>query len=45
MSFVSKVAKFAVKYGKQAVDWVWRNKAKIIEWGYMAYTIIKDIFG
>lgn len=44
MAFVTKVAKWVAKYGKEAVKWVWAHKAQIIEWGWMAYEILKEIF-
>ena len=45
MSFVIKVAKYAVKYGAKAVKWVWDHKWEVIALGEAVYDILKELLG
>lgn len=45
MAFVTKVAKWAAKYGVKAVKWVWAHKWEILSLGEAAYDVIKEMFG
>ncbi len=41
----AKILKFAAKYGKKAVKWVWDHKWQILYWGSEAFDVIRELFG
>ena len=41
----AKILKWVATNVPKAIKWVWRNKWRILEWGYAAYEIISSLFG